>query len=375
MVVGAKVAGRVGHVLVDLGDLVHGTSPLVTLDREEFLLQVSQAEAQLLQARAAVGLKEGDPVSKLDPTNAPPVREQRATWDEAKTKSVRIRQLALQNAVTEVEVEQVIAAEKVAEARYSAALNSVNEKIALIGVRTVELAQAKQRLQDSEVQAPFEGLVQERHVAPGSYVQVGQALVSMVRTNPLRFQGTVPERFAQRLSLGQEVWLEVQTVPGLRKVKLSRLSPALDDASRSLLFEAVVDNSDGRLRAGLFASGQVLLDPQSTSLVVPEATVMEFAGTEKVWKVVDGKSVEQIVTTGERREGMVEVLNGLVQGDVVLADAAAGKLARVTPVFPPVASAEDPALPPSRSEPVADSNSSREEPGTDETDENEAGGP
>lgn len=340
-VVGAKVAGRVADVKIDLGDTVVAGAPLVTLDRQEFELQVTQAQAQLEQARAAVGLSPEDPVEKLKPENAPPVREAQAVWDEARTKSKRWQQLRQQNAVTEADAEAVIAAEQVAAAKYAAALNGVREKIATIGVRSAELELARQRLADAVVPAPFDGLVVERHVAPGSFVQVGDTIATIVRTDPLHFRGMMPERDARRLAVGQDVTLQIEAVTEPRSARVTRISPTLDPLSRSLLFEAEVANPDGALRAGLFAEADVALDPQAMAIVVPESAVIEFAGVEKVWKVIDGRAQEQVVTTGERRGEQIEISAGVTTGDVLLVRAAEGRVARVEPIeTPPV----DPAL-------------------------------
>lgn len=323
--VGAKVAGRVLEVKADLGDLVETNTPIVVLDKSDFELAVEQALASLVQSKAAVGLKPDDPVDQLDPVNAPPVREQKAIWDEARTKTARVRRLATLNATSETELDEVIAAEEVAAARYASAVNSVNEKIATIKLRTVELDVARQHLADATVAAPFEGIVQQRLVAPGSFVQVGQPTISMLRTNPLRFQGTVPERYARELAVGQQVDLKLSFLDDDSAIEISRISPSLDLMSRSLTFEAIVPNPSNSLRAGLFAEGTVTLDPDSTAVAVRTESVVEFAGTEKAWKIADGKVVEQIVTTGRRRDGWVEIVDGLSSGDVVLADASEGK--------------------------------------------------
>src|SRR5262245_340192 len=136
-IVGAKVAGRVNAVSFDLGDAVKAGAVLATLDQEDFKLQVSLAEAQLMQARAALGLKPVDPLESLDPENAPPVREAKAVWDETRARIARLRQLQLhaRNTVTQDELDQAIAAEGAADARHAAAVNAVREKIALISVR------------------------------------------------------------------------------------------------------------------------------------------------------------------------------------------------------------------------------------------------
>jgi membrane fusion protein (multidrug efflux system) len=225
----------------------------------------------------------------------------------------------------------VQAAEKVAEAQLASALNAVNEKIALIRVRAAELALARQRLEDAEIVAPFCGIVQQRHVAPGSFVQVGQAIVTLVRTHPLRYRGVLPERYAHWLSIDQpvRVMLPAGADPCLSQV--SRISPSLDPASRSLTFEAEVDNAGGRLRAGQFAEATVEIDSNRQALVVPAGAIVEFAGTEKVWKVADGRCREHPVQTGERREGWVEIVHGLSAGDVILVDGGLGREARVRP--------------------------------------------
>ena len=328
-VVGAKVSGRVAEVHVDLGDFLRKGSPLATLDDSEFRLQVAQAEAQLAQARSAVGLQPDDPVSGLDAKNAPPVREARAQWDEAKANLKRARTLLERRAVTTSEIEQMTASEHVAQARHASALNSVQEKIALIGVREAELSLARQRLEDTVIRMPFDGLVQQRQAAPGAYIQIGDSVATVVRNDPLRFRGTLPERHAQHVAVGQQAQLTIESVAEPLSVRISRISPALNRLNRSLLFEATVQNSDRRLRAGLFGEADVVIDPRAEPLAVPKTAVVEFAGAVKVWKVVDGESVEQAVLTGERRNGRIEIIEGLEQGDVILVDGSQGTVATV----------------------------------------------
>ncbi len=297
-VVGAKVAGRVAEVHVDLGDYVKAGDPIATLDQAEFQLEVSQAEAQLQQSRAAVGLREGDPVEQLIPENAAPVQEQEALWAEAKNVLARAAKLRDQDAIAEGEYDQAAAGERVEEARYRSAINSVHEKMALIGVRQAELSLALQRQRDATIAAPLDGYVQQRHIAIGTYLSVGQPIATVVRNHPLRFRGTVPERHAQSLVEGQQLRLRIESVPTPVIAKISRISPTLDQQSRALLFEAEIDNSDHRLRTGLFAQAEIVIDPTAQALVIPESALIEFAGNQKVWKIVDGVASEQEVLTG-----------------------------------------------------------------------------
>jgi len=133
------------------------------------------------------------------------------------------------------------------------------------------------------------------------------------------------------LSVGQHVQLQIESVSEPLNVSVTRISPAVDLSSRALLFEAVVENADGRLRSGLFAEARIVTDEEATDLVVPESAVVEFAGAEKVWKVVEGESREQQVLAGERRDNRIQILQGLAAGDVILLDGKAGKNAKVIP--------------------------------------------
>ncbi len=327
--VGARVAGRVAAVHVDLGDAVQAGQPLVSLQTDEFELLVAQAEAELAQARSAVGLLESDSGDQLNPENSPPVRQQRAVWDEARASLRRAKSLYEQNAISQGEFDLASSAERVAEASYAAAINSVREKIAIIGVRRVALALAKQRLEDAVIRAPFDGYVENRRVAPGSFISAGDSVVSLTRTDPIWFRGTLPERYVAQLKTGLQIAVRTESLSQPVTATITRISPSLDLASRSLAFEARIDNPQQSYRSGLFAQADVVLNADSQSLVAPESAVSDFAGSEKVWKLVDGVAQQFEIATGVRRDGFVEILEGLSGGDHILVDAAVGRVAQV----------------------------------------------
>ncbi len=321
--IAAKVPGRVVEVNCDLGDLVQADQTLVMIDQREYELLAAQAEAQLTQARAAIGLKPGDAVEKLNPMNAPPVREARAVLEEAKQSVERLKKLFSQGAVVATDLESATALESVADARFNSSLNSVREKIALVGVQTALRALAEQRLSDTKINAPFKGKIQNRTVAVGSYLNVGQPILELVRTDVLRYRASVPERFASRLKIGQKVRLLLHG-ESPREVAITRISPALDSVSRSLMFEAEVPNEDGALRGGSFAQADVVLDEQSQAITIPVSVMVRFAGVQKVWKVVDGKVKEAVVEVGEEKNNLIEIRNGLQEGDSVLLNGSGG---------------------------------------------------
>jgi RND family efflux transporter MFP subunit len=328
-VIGAKVAGRVEKVRADRGTEVAEDQVLVELEMADFDLRVQQAEAALESVRSKLGLRNGEPDTKLNPLRAPPVLQEQAMKEEAQLLLDRAKQLVRQSAATAEQVQQQEAVLKVAKARYDSAINNVFEQIALIGLRKTELALAQQQRTDARITAPFAGIVQERRVSPGAFLAVGQPVVTLVRINPLRFQAAVPERDVRLVKPGEPIaiWLEGQKEP--IPARIDRISPSLEKQSLSLVLEADVPNPGNKLRAGHFAQGDIIVDRDAQVLAVPQAAVFEFAGVEKVWLVEGGMAREQRVQTGRRDRGLVEILGGLKAGDMVITSAAQGRIGPV----------------------------------------------
>jgi membrane fusion protein (multidrug efflux system) len=140
----------------------------------------------------------------------------------------------------------------------------------------------------------------------------------LVRTDPLRFRAGIPERTAIGVSEGQPITLALEGQPEKIQTTISRISPALDVSSRSLIIEADIPNPDGKLRTGLFAESEVLVDADQRVLAVPARSIVSFGGVEKVWTVVDNKAEPRQVRTGRRDDRLVEVVDGLKPGEIVL---------------------------------------------------------
>lgn len=320
--VGAKVAGRIDEVMVDLGTPVRSGDLLARLETEEFDLRVQQGEAQVEQIRATLGLSDGQ--ETVDRQNALPVREATARLREARVTSDQARDLFKRNAGTYLELETTEAAYKVAEAQFATAQSQVDELLAQLKLRRAELNLARQARRDAEIRAPFDGVIQTRRVAPGTYVAVGAPIATLVRIDVLRFRGGVPERKSLRVRADQDVSLRIEGTPSTLAAKVSRITPALDMASRALTIEADIPNSEGALRSGIFTEADILVGPGDEALAIPAEAVIEFAGVEKVWLIRDGKAAEHRIQTGRRLNGFAEVLDGLKPGDRIVANAEQG---------------------------------------------------
>jgi len=334
---GARVAGPLERLAVDLGSVVREGDLLAQVEARTYELRLAQARAALGQARAALGLPEGAEggadEAGLDIESVSSVRSAHALLAEAEKSRERLRSLSGTGVASQAEVDAVEAAHTVARTRLDAARDEARTRLAAVAQRRAELAIAEKQLADTRIVAPYAGAVQERLASVGEYLSVGAPVVTLVRIDPLRLRLEIPEREAAALRPGQRVRLRVEGSAAEHEAVLARIAPALDPTSRMLTVEADVPNSpaaalDGDapaappLRPGLFARARVVLDERESTLCVPERAIIAFAGLEKVVAVAEEKAREIAISTGRRAGGWVEVTAGLEAGTAVVLDPA-----------------------------------------------------
>ena len=319
VVVGFKVAGRVMELPVDLGYVVRKGQVLARLDPTDYQIRVHQAEAALRQVRAGLGLSSDSKVSKLDPEQTALVREAAAVLNEARQNRDRIEQLWKQEYIARAEYDSSVARLLVAEGRYQAAVEEIQNRIELLAERQSSLELAKQQLTDTTLLSPISGAVRERRASLGEFLAAGAPVVGLVKTNPLRLRVEVLERDALLVKKGQHVNVRVEGDPVEHKGRVVRLSPAIQESNRTLMVEAEVANPDGLLRPGSFARAEILVQADLPAIFVPASSIKTFAGLENVFLVVDGRAVERKVRTGRSQGDLVEVLSGLKAGEFVIA--------------------------------------------------------
>lgn len=318
--VSLKVTGRLDTLLVDLGSSVREGQVIATLSPTDFNLRVNQSRAALQQGRARLGLPPDGTDDSVTAENTAIVREARAVLDEAKLTNDRAETFVKEGIGTRADMDRAIAALRVAESRYQDAIEEVRNRQAVLQQRRSELELADQAVRDSSLTAPFSGMVRERHATVGQFLAAGTPVVTIVRMNPLRLRLAVPERAATSVRLNQDVRVTLEGDATVHTGRVARVSPAIDESSRTLMVEAEVSNKGALLRPGSFANAEIVLQAQEKAIVVPTSALVTFAGVDKVLVVADGKSVEKRVSTGRREGDRVEIVSGLNAGEQVVVD-------------------------------------------------------
>jgi RND family efflux transporter MFP subunit len=317
-VLSAKVPGRLESITADLGSAVKKGDLLARIEKRDFELLQRQAEASLAQARARLGIALSGEEDSLKPETSSIVNEARAVLSEAAKNRQRILALREQGVLPDADVETAESAYQVALHRFDEATHEAKNRMATLRLRQAELAMAEQQVKDTEIRAPFDGVVELRQTSPGEFLTVASPILTLVRADPIRLRLEVSEKDAPRVRVGNRVKLQLEGSDRIYESAISRLSPVISQASRMLVAEADFGNPDGTLRPGSFAKADIVVTEMERGIFIEQSAIVTFAGLHKVFVLDRGKAVEYQVTLGRLNGTRVEVQGKVAPGALVV---------------------------------------------------------
>lgn len=277
--IAAEVGGRITHIVIEEGLAVEAGSVVLSIDPEARELDLKSARASLTEAKAALA--------------------------EARREAKRVRSLKDKNMTSQAQLDA-------AETSYQRAGSQVEAAEARLGV-------AERALREASVAAPFTGLVAERFVSQGEYVQPGQPLFELVALDPLEVEFTLPEADSSRVALGNSVAVRVAPYPGEEfEAIVTFVSPTIDPRTRTLRVKATLANPDGRLRPGLFARADLGVATLNDVTLVPEEAVLQRADGSVLFVMQGDRAQRMRIEAGHHRGGMIEVREGLAPDSIVV---------------------------------------------------------
>ena len=176
-------------------------------------------------------------------------------------------------------------------------------------------AELKKRI----ITAPFTGQLGIRKVNVGSYVQQGEALIELVSLNPLYVDFKIPETAISKVSMGDEIDIDIPALPNEKTVATVRsISPSVDERTRTVAIRATIDNSQLRLKPGLFAKIHLPIKSYDQVYWLPETSVFQEGNSSMVLLSEEGKARRVIVDVLSYQNGEVAIISGITETDVVV---------------------------------------------------------
>ena len=261
-----RISSLVERVAFDEGQIVAAGDLIVELENSEIKAGLALAEASLSESRSLYN---------------------------------RSRSLADTQAISASNLEQLIAQVQVDEAQVEA---------------------ARARLDNTIIRAPFTGRVGLRRVSPGSFVNTSTVITTLDDISKIKLDFSVPEAFLTSVAEGMAIKAHSLVYPDRTfEGVVASVDTRLDPVSRAVQVRAVITNTDGALKPGMFMTVDLQRDRGEVVMAPEEAIVPE--GTQQyVFVVNDSVAEKRAVTLGRRIPGSVEIEAGLEPGEAVITE-------------------------------------------------------
>jgi len=250
--ISSEADGKVSKILADLGDRVSAGETIIRLDNEKQQYSSDQQKAALARALAQYGAPDPQHLPEIEKT--PDVQKAAAELQQVRQAFARAQELHKRALIPKQQLDDAEAMLQAKQAAYESSLQNAKNLRASIQASEASAKLADRQLRDTDIRAPFDGIVEKRLVNLGELVKTQMPVMSVVRVDPLKVMAEIPEKMAPWINSGQAVELRVDAYPDKTFAgKVSRISPAVNTATRAFPFEALVPNHDASLKPGTFA--------------------------------------------------------------------------------------------------------------------------
>jgi len=280
-----------------LSELINSTGTLRSYEETELSFETSGRIVEIYFEEGS-HVKKGDLMAKI---NDRPLQAQlqrlNAQKRLAEEREFRQRSLLERDAISQESYDQVVTELQVLEA---------------------DIALVKARIAETELRAPFDGIVGLRYLSEGSYVNPNAKIALLVKNRPLKLEFSVPERYSGEIEPGFPIDFRVDGFADTFRAEVYALDPKIEITTRTIIVRAIYPNVNEELKPGRFTGITLQLSETDNALAIPtEAVIPEMTG-DKVFIYRSGKAQPKYVKTGIRTESHIQILSGLEFGDTLL---------------------------------------------------------
>lgn len=306
-IISAKISGRLSNVLEDQGSRVNQGQLLATLDDGDFRQQVAMAKAELETTKASVDRAAADVISA------------QATAVRARAFYNRVMPLAESKVVSDDDVDNAIQQRDVAESQLRRAELAKVETDRQLIKADATLKYYDEKLADTKIFAPFDGLIIRRDRDPGAIVMPGSSIMQIISTEQMWVSAWVDESAMAALIIEQTARVVFRSEPGKSYTgTVARISPLADRETREFLVDVLVKELPRTWAVGQRAEVYIQTASKNDALLVPANAIVWQKNKPGLFINNDGRAKWVNVETGLQGKESVEVRSGLTTGDDVI---------------------------------------------------------
>ncbi|MFY0542664.1 efflux RND transporter periplasmic adaptor subunit [Brevibacillus sp. H7] len=321
-----KVSGKIVQLNVALGQQVQKGQVLFSLDKNDLMNSVRQAEAQYQVALANLKQSDANAAQSLQQAKNGLTQAEQGLKD-AQRNEQRMAELFNQGAISAQQYEQAKTALTNAQTAYENAKQALATAQQRTGVAVMEasveqarvaLQNAREQLANTTVTSPISGYVAAVNGTVGEMASPQQPVVIVVNTNPLIVKANLSEAEISSVKPGSKVTV---SLPALNKDlvgTVKAVSPVMDPTLRAYPVEISLSNPDNQLKADMVVNVKFGQEQTSSALIVPRKAVFDENGKRFVYRLEGTIAKKVEVTTGEESSDLIEVKTGLAVGDKIV---------------------------------------------------------
>lgn len=306
--IGPTAAARVKRILVDVGDTVKAGQLLAEMDPVDLDARVTSADAATARAKSAIITAQAQ------------VTDAKSRQQLAVSETRRYIDLGKKGFISQSVVEGKVQQQQSADAQFAAAVASHTAARQDMARLDADREAARQQRANIRFLAPSDGVVSARDAEPGSTIVAGQSVLKLVQPESMWVTTRLDQGRSAGLQIGLPAQITLRSNPKQSVAgKIARVEPISDSVTEERIAQVAFDKMPSDVTTGEMAEVTLKLPVTEDALLIPNASLRRRGNKSGVWLRKDGGLQFTPVKTGvEGLDGMVQVLDGLTEGDEVV---------------------------------------------------------
>ncbi|MDR2628164.1 MAG: efflux RND transporter periplasmic adaptor subunit [Dysgonamonadaceae bacterium] len=187
-----------------------------------------------------------------------------------------------------------------------------------LGKLNADIDLAKARIAQTELRAPFDGIIGLRLVSEGQYASPSTIVAKLTKVIPLKIEFSLSERHAGIIKDGTQLTFTIDGDLNQYQATVYATESKLDMKTRTLKARAIYPNQNGRMKPGRYVSIKLRLQEIKNTLTAPSEAIIAEMGRDIAYTYSQGKAKQIVLTKGLRTESKVQIIKGLQTGDTLI---------------------------------------------------------